>query len=225
MDELERQWPGHFKMWIRYHLEPLGNKGRMLLYDLDGSVGDLVEGEERVHYIDRFEERLGLPPLWEECPDCVEYLAYDHCLFKGRGIAKWIAVVHGPDTFFASGSGPVASGLLDLVGHRAPEISILLLPMVHFDGEAENVPNRTALCRRSVLASFTWRRRQPDYFRAQVVVRPRSVDYIDGHRAWLFETVPWPSSQHVVLADEWRANHYGSLFQSRSWENLGERVK
>mmetsp|Transcript_93769 Transcript_93769/g.301840 ORF Transcript_93769/g.301840 Transcript_93769/m.301840 type:complete len:511 (+) Transcript_93769:340-1872(+) len=57
MDELERHWPGHFKMWIRYHLEPLGNKGRMLLYDLDGSVGDLVEGEERVHYVDRFEER------------------------------------------------------------------------------------------------------------------------------------------------------------------------
>merc|ERR1711933_230444 len=90
---------------------------------------------------------------------------------------------------------------------------------------ADSLGQNNTLRRPSVTEAFTWRRERPDYMRAQVVARPTLADYIDGHRAWLFEDVPWPRSQRTIPPDDWRANHYASMFVTREWAELGSRVR
>lgn len=213
-------------------MPPWNTDVSMIVYDLDGSAGELLRPLTHRHlidYVSNFQARIGIEANLQGCRGCLEVLAYDHCLASARGISDWIAIVHAPDTFLASGVGPTQGGVLDVVKDQPATAAVLLLPMLHFDGPPESdlveedqfwYGNRSA-----VLRSFTFRRQRPDHIRAVVIARPESTDYIDGHRAWVFEDVPWPQCQVWVPPDQWRALHYVSLFVQRDWQRFGRRVR
>mmetsp|Transcript_120107 Transcript_120107/g.275167 ORF Transcript_120107/g.275167 Transcript_120107/m.275167 type:complete len:567 (+) Transcript_120107:533-2233(+) len=216
MDTMEKRWPGHFSRWVHYHLYTL-RYGLLDIYDLDGSVADLVwpfAETGRVRYWPRWSSMIGLDRFDTNCKYVGEYLAYQHCAVMHRGVSQWVAIIHSPDSFLVPGikSRQGSSGAVlvaDLLSAASPDVASFILGSWTFDG-----PRRSSSG--SVLQDFPWRRKSHIGGHEYVIYDPKLTDYAEPHGVLHLEHVPYPGAVYRVAPELWVFHHYVSIFVERN---------